>query len=333
MKQWQETAQVLRRLDGLAAAGRRAALATVVRIEGSSYRRPGAKLLIEESGATLGGVSGGCLEADVRETALEVIRDDAPRLRHYETGQDENTVWGLGLGCNGTVDVFVQPATCPAFLAVASRVGRLLDGQAPFAATTIVGGAADVGTVTAAERTDAVTAFDGRSFTEAYVPPARLVVVGAGDDAMPLVQLATTVGFRVVVVDHRPAYLHANRFPGAFKLVEARPDRPTEELALASDCFGVVMTHSLEHDRAWLGRLLNSAVSYVGVLGPRTRTEAMLEDLGARSATRVYGPVGVDVGADGPEQIAVSILAEVLAVQAGRLPGHLRDRRVAIHAV
>ena len=111
MKHWQETSQIVGRVTELAAAGRRAALATVVRIEGSAYRRPGAKLLVEESGLTRGGVSGGCLEADVREIAMTVMREGAPRLRHYETGGDDRTVWGLGLGCNGSVDVFVQPAT------------------------------------------------------------------------------------------------------------------------------------------------------------------------------------------------------------------------------
>ena len=111
MKQWQETTEILNRLSALTEEGKRAAVATVVNINGSAYRRAGAKLLIEESGVTLGGVSGGCLEADVREIALVAMRDGVPCLKHYDTGTDENMIWGLGLGCNGAVDVFVQPVT------------------------------------------------------------------------------------------------------------------------------------------------------------------------------------------------------------------------------
>ena len=130
MKHWRETAEIVERAIALASAGRRAALATVVRIEGSSYRRPGAKFLIEDDGQTLGGVSGGCLEADVRDVGLQVVQTGSPQLLHYDTGTDDRTVWGLGLGCNGSVDIFVQPATsrarwirCGRF-EPASRAGR-----------------------------------------------------------------------------------------------------------------------------------------------------------------------------------------------------------------
>src|SRR3954454_13525410 len=111
MNHWKETAEIVSRLDELKSAGRRAARATVTHIVGSAYRRPGAKFLIEETGDTLGSVSGGCLEADVREVAKRVLETGTPSLRHYSTGDDEDMVCGLGLGCNGLVDVFVQPAT------------------------------------------------------------------------------------------------------------------------------------------------------------------------------------------------------------------------------
>jgi xanthine dehydrogenase accessory factor len=113
MKHWRETSEIVERTIALASANRRAALATVVRIDGSAYRRPGAKFLIEDDGRTIGGVSGGCLEADVREVAQRVIETATPRLLHYDTGADDRMVWGLGLGCNGSVDIFVQPATEP----------------------------------------------------------------------------------------------------------------------------------------------------------------------------------------------------------------------------
>ncbi len=138
MKQWQETSHILRRIAALAERGEQAAVATVVQIKGSAYRRPGAKLLVEESGMTVGGVSGGCLEADVREVGLAVMRDNTPRLRHYDTGSDDTKVWGLGLGCNGSVDIFVQPATSQEALQVSTRVRELLEGDVPFAVSTVV---------------------------------------------------------------------------------------------------------------------------------------------------------------------------------------------------
>ena len=375
MKHWQETSRIVGRVAELAAAGRRAAVATVVRIEGSAYRRPGAKLLVDESGATRGGVSGGCLEADVREVALGVMRDGVPRLRHYETGDDDGTVWGLGLGCNGAVDIFVQPVTSADAQDMARRVRGLFAGDAPFAVSTVIRGprttlgrmlvtgdglrAGSTGTRgldrEIARRAEAFLA-GGVSelhdiepaganvgptdvFTEVHVPPPRLVICGAGDDAIPLAAYASQVGFRVTVVDHRPAYLSAERFPDAER-IDRRPDDGLEGLPVGPRTHLVVMTHSFAHDREWVRRLLRTAVPYIGLLGPRARRDEILEQIGATGerigvteTDRLFAPVGLDVGADGPEQIAVSILAELLAVRASSAPRHLREKEGVIHAV
>ncbi len=235
MKQWQETSQILERVKR---SNQPLALATVVKIEGSSYRRPGAKLLIDYGGPTLGGVSGGCLEADVREVGLAVLKDGYCRLRHYETGANEDTVWGFGLGCDGTVEILVQLLTLNT-RGVLSRVRELLDGDRPFAVSTVLSGDA-AGRVVLVEpggvgdgsparldlpaRPDLEVAArskeylvggqstqwgddSARVFTEVYAPPPRLVIFGAGDDAIPLTEFASHIGFRVTLVDHRPAYL------------------------------------------------------------------------------------------------------------------------------
>ena len=375
MKHWQETSQIVGRIAELAAAGRRAALATVVRIAGSAYRRAGAKLLVEESGATRGGVSGGCLEADVREIAMAVIGKGAPRLRHYETSGDDQTIWGLGLGCNGAVDIFIQPVTSGDTVDAARQVRMLLAGDAPFAVSTLVRGApAVLGRVLVsgdgpragstgspdldrviARRSEALLAA-GESecydieptgvftestgvFTEVHVPPPRLVICGAGDDAIPLAACASQVGFRVTMVDHRPAYLTAERFPGAER-IDRRPADGLEGLPLDPSTYTVVMTHSFAHDRDWVGRLLRTNVAYIGLLGPRARRDEMLEQLDgvgaqidATGADRLFAPVGLDLAADGPEQVAVSIVAELLAVRAESAPQHLREKEGVIHAV
>jgi len=360
MNHWKETAEILSRLAELKATGRRAALATVVRISGSAYRRPGAKFLIEETGDTLGSVSGGCLEADVREVAKAVRATGRPSLRHYSTGADEDMVWGLGLGCNGLVDVFVQSATEGPLAELAGRIETLLDGDATFVlATALDGGGVLVagpdGTVDGTLGSAALDALAveharglapaGRSavhtlgerqvFFEVLPAPPHLIVCGAGDDARPLVAYAADAGFRVTVVDHRPALLEPSWFPRAARLILARPEEPVD-LPAATRSLGVVKNHALNQDREWVRRLLAAGVPYVGVLGPRKRTETILQEIGADLAPahtrRVFGPVGLDLGADGPRQVALAIVAELLAFIAGREPRHLAERKEAIHA-
>ncbi len=360
MKHWQETSRLLQTLERLAGAGRDAALATVVRIRGSAYRRPGAKMLIADDGAMVGSVSGGCLEADVREVALTVIRDGAPRVLHYETGPDDQAPFGLGLGCNGAVDIFVQLATSPDALETARRVGILLQRDAAFTVSTVVEGARSLGRAlivgssgnpasstgdAALDREIAARAHDllatGNStlhdlealqvFTDVQLPPPTLLVLGAGEDTRPLAAYGTDAGFRVTIVDHRPAYLDTDHYPSGTRLVQARPESSNADLPIGPQTYAVVKTHSLAHDREWVRRLLAGDVPYIGVLGPRERIDDLLRQLGAEGNDRVFGPVGLDLGADGPEQIALSVVAELLAVLSGRNPRHLREREGLIH--
>jgi xanthine dehydrogenase accessory factor len=360
VKHWQETAGILSLATREAAVGRRAAVATVIRIRGSAYRRPGARLLVREDGRTSGSVSGGCLESDVREVALAVLREGTPRLLHYDTGSDDRTVFGLGLGCNGSVDIFVQPATDPAWLQAARRIQELLAGDEPFSVSTVLGRDAagrvlvvPLGGAPASSTGDfaldgklAASAADllrrgetglhevaGRQiFTEVLAPPPHLVLFGAGDDAVPLARFALEVGLRVSVVDHRPAFLSAGRFVDEVRRFELRPEQGTTALPVGSRSCAVVKTHSLEKDREWVRQLLATEVRYIGVLGPRARTKEILRQAGAASDGRVFGPVGLDLGAEGPEQVALSIVAELLAVWSGRAARHLREKDGPIHA-
>jgi xanthine dehydrogenase accessory factor len=338
MKHWRETTEIVERVVALASVGRHAAIATVVRIAGSSYRRPGAKFLTEDDGATSGGVSGGCLEADVREIALQVIRSGTPQLLHYDTGADDRTVWGLGLGCNGSVDIFVQPATEPTGLDVVRELRARLAKASPFAVSTIVDGSTDVGHAivhdTDPHHSETRLTLDGSKtvFTEVYRPPPRLIVCGAGDDARPLVTYASEAGFAVTVVDHRQAFLTADRFPAAQRLVHMRPGGDIEALAVDPRTLVVVKTHSFDHDRDWLGYFLHSHAQYIGLLGPRARADEILGQLDATGDPRLFAPVGLNFGADGPEQIAISVVGELLAVVSRQQPGHLREKEQTIHA-
>ncbi len=340
MKRWRETAAIFDRVARLAAGGESAAIATVVRISGSAYRRPGAKFLVEKGGGTAGGVSGGCLEADVRAVALELLaKGGEPRLLHYDTGSDDETVWGLGLGCEGAVDIFVQPvgaefADGPGAQALSLLRGGTVFGAAdPFALATVIKGPS-AGRVEVWKRELAgESRIEERGpdtlFVEVLRPPPLLLIFGAGDDARPLAALAAEAGFDVTLVDHRRGYLTEERFPAPARLVHRRASEGVPPLG--PQHFAVVQTHSLQHDRDWLRALLGQPLAYLGLLGPRARKEELLEQLGAPAAERLFAPVGLDLGAEGPEQVAVSVVSEMLAVRAGRAPGHLRDRRGGIH--
>ena len=169
-------------------------------------------------------------------------------------------------------------------------------------------------------------------FVEVLPPPPHLLVCGAGDDARPLVAYAADAGFRVTVIDHRPALLAPEWFPQASQLVLARPEDQEIVLPPAARSLAVVKTHSLAQDREWARRLLAAGVPYVGMLGPHARTESILREIGTDGEGRVFGPVGLDLGADGPRQVALAIVAELLAFIAGREPRHLNERKEAIHA-
>ena len=358
MKQWLETREVLDFLAGARRAGQPAALATVVRVRGSAYRHEGSKLAVAGDGSSAGNVSGGCLEQDVREVALQVIRSGAPELRSYCSSADEIAAWDLGVGCEGQVDVYVEPAEAR------PRERELLEGRTPFAVATLIGMRdagcgmrlivtqdGSEGDLRSTDLNRAVIArahellatgesgiheIGGRSvFFDVLVPPPQLVVLGAGDDARPLVRFAADVGFRVVVVDRRAGWLTRERFPAAAALLQSTGDELGGAIPLDVECYAVVMNHNFADDQAYLRALLKTPVSYIGVLGPRQRTDRMLRNLAAQGPVdegRVYGPVGLDIGTDGAEQVAVAVIAEVLAVRSGRRARSLRERLAPIHA-
>lgn len=324
MKKWQETERLFERLHTVLSAGGAGVLALVTHIEGSTYRRPGAKLLIEADGRMVGNVSGGCLEADVRENALQVLADGASRRIHYDTGEAEDQVWGMGLGCNGKVDIGLLRLDA-GHLNEINAVLQRLKGDQPF----VVSYDLTVGTF---QVIDGAPTTSAAVFGDRFEPPPTLLICGAGEDALPLAALADTIGFRVVVADHRPAYLTEERFPMARLRVVVRPENSLpDELKLNERTLAVVKTHVLQHDAAWVQGLLASDAPYIGLLGPRDRRDEILKQVDPQHHPRIYGPIGLDVGGEGPEQVALSIVAEALAVWHGRNGASLRQRATPIH--
>ena len=325
-----ELSRILGAIEEHRAKGEPMALATIVATTGSTYRHAGARLLIPERGEPIGNISGGCLEDDVARIGHEVIRTGLPRLASFDLTADEDAVWGYGLGCNGSFEVFVEPTD--GALATAEAL-RHDSGMLETVITGPDAGTHRFGTATPGFDTPRVTESDGaRVLEEPILAPTRLILCGAGHDAIPLVRQATELGWRVTVADVRRALLNGERFPGAADFCDADPERAAAALQPDTRTAVVLMSHNYLRDIAYLGSFLSADVAYLGVLGPRGRTEQMLGELGHQDALgRLHAPAGLDIGAEGPEEVARAIVAEILAVLRGRGGGSLRDRPGPIH--
>jgi xanthine/CO dehydrogenase XdhC/CoxF family maturation factor len=283
---------------------------------------------VDEEGHLTGNVSGGCLEQDLRDRALRVIAAGAAERVHYSTGDEDDLVWGLGMGCNGQVDVLVTPSPAVVTPSVLESARERLAGNRAFTLAYGLDNGEQLGVVSVSEEHPPACA---GVFAERLKPPPTLFVCGAGDDAVPLVQLAAKVGFRVVVLDHRKALLREDRFPAATACLCARGGEAHHRLEIPPGCFAVIMTHILEQDQAWLAQFARCDARYLGLLGSRARGRQLMAAVGLEEDERVFGPVGLDLGAEGPEQVALSVVAELLARQAGRRAGHLKDHDGPIH--
>ncbi len=365
-----ELTDVLSAIESLSERGRRLGLATVVAVRGSTYRRPGARLLVPEDGEVIGNVSGGCLENDVADVARIVMREGVARIVSFDLTADDDEVWGWGLGCNGALELFVEPADKAAEVAGALRVA--LEEERPIALVTVLestapgieqgdrlivrpdgttertfgDGAVDAGASEAAleclarERSEIRTLADGvRVFVEVLEPPLRLVICGAGHDAGPVVRAAAGLGWSPVVVDDREVFLDHDRFPEAVAFVHVqRPDEVAKAAPIDERTFVVVMTHRFLNDKDYLRSLLGTPARMIAMLGPAARTQRILTELrnegveiSDADVDRIHAPAGLDLGAEGAEEIAAAIVGEVIAVKRGRDGGFLRDRRTPIH--
>ncbi len=378
-----ELDRLLLAYDQHRAAGQACALATVVDVEGSAYRRPGARMLVAEDGQITGAISGGCLEGDARRRARQAIQQQRPTVVTYDTTDDEDPRHGMGPGCQGVVRILLEPLdfnapdnplellrgfaqhpsravlttvvghpTAPNSNAPAALGQRLLltpDGHTRGTTTMRATEAeklreiaADILRQDASQTLDFQTS-DGpaRVFMEVLRPPFRLTVYGAGNDAQPLVRLAASLGWRVTVVDGRPIQATAARFPDA---AEVRVVPLAEIGQSASDeAFTVLLTHNYAYDLAVLAHLLPGPSPYIGLLGPRNKAARLLADLALETglnaadltlclADRLHSPIGLNLGGETPEEIALSIIAEIQAVRNGRSGEQLREVGGSIHA-
>jgi len=370
-----------RLLDALSEAqvdGQDAVIASVVKVEGSAYRRPGARMVIPQIGSATGTVSGGCLESDVSKKAWWLTAAGKPVIRTYSTGEDddelEDAELSFGLGCNGTVHILFERASAqtPSLavsvlqqvqatsrhaalatvifsdhersVAVGERAAIRADGQLEVQLRDRALGeqvAEDLQAVLDAGKSAIhsypVVGGSAQLLLE-YIPaPRRLVIFGAGHDAVPLVSMARLQGWHTTVIDSRTHFARPERFPDADDVL-ALPLQPFAGMqALIDDAAVVVMTHSLSQDRHWLGQVLGLQPRYIGQLGPRSRTERLLDEISDNPRqspifTHLHYPVGLDLGGDTPHSVALSILAEINAVLNQRQGGMLKHREASIHA-
>jgi xanthine/CO dehydrogenase XdhC/CoxF family maturation factor len=374
-----EVKALVEAFDASNARGERCALATVVSVEGSSYRRPGARMLVCEGGASTGTISAGCLESDVVEHAKRVIRAGVAKLVEYDTASTtDEMAWGLGLGCNGVVRVLVEPLAHGSPYVEALRRSCEGWGDAPVSVATVYQHApsapaasrievgarlfVDEGGETGREKLsdEAASLIEGdlrssprggarvyevaggdlKVFVETLSPPVPLVIFGAGHDALPVVELARGLGWQTEVVDPQARPASLPRFAAADRVTLSRPEDVGAHVNITARTLALLMSHNYSHDLELLKFLLASPARYIGVMGPRKRTERMLSELaagdgafslGEADRARLHSPAGLDIGANAPAEIALSIIAEMRAVLDERRGGRLRERRGSIH--
>lgn len=344
-------------------AGERAVLATVVDLQGSGYRLPGARMLIHAGGEPVGTVSGGCLEADVLERARRVMETGRAEVFVYDTTADENSVFSLNMGCRGVMRILMEAVDAGSAIFgtvrrvyetrmredfalvigttgdAAFKVGNRLSAESPASLAAVPGLEADLRTFALSSANYQTIKYEtGGGMVEfafeALRPPVQLHILGAGADAVPLAESAYALGWQVNVCDHRSAFLNRERFERADELVflerDAEPEWDVDELTAF-----VLMNHNYDRDKAMLPGALRSNAFYVGALGPKRRTRRMLDELaidfGDEQLSRLRAPAGLDIGADTPEGIAVSIVAEIQSVLKNRSGGPLRNREAPIY--
>ena len=365
-----ELKDIIRAYDEAEKEGKQTALATVVHLEGSAYRRPGARMLVTEDGQLTGAISGGCLEGDALRKAQLVMMQKKPMLVTYDTTDDDDANLGVGLGCNGIISILIEPVdrgevnnpiellkaiTGKRQLAVLVTLFSL-DKKAEQPGTCMlltengaVQNSLPGGMLNETLLADAQQALSRRSsitkkydhttpltaFIEVVEPPVSIIIFGAGNDVIPLTQMADILGWQTTVVDGRTNYATRQRFPLAHQVIVSKPAGITSQLQFDTNTVALLMTHNYNYDITILKQLLPLKLPYIASLGPKKKLERMLEELNEQGLhtdnENIYGPAGIDIGAETAEEIALSIISEIKAVLSKKNVNSLRDKPETIH--
>lgn len=354
---------------------RKAALATVVKVKGSSYRSPGARMLITDDGKWVGSISGGCLEGDALRKARQVIASKKPLTVTYDTREDSTQNLGIGLGCNGVIDVLIEPVDQYEKNNAVSLYESIIANQQPVALATVFNSSQqdEIGKKFLIDQSEQVLfssvsqgqqlvsrvendlkkLFDtGKSeakiyksinseceiFIELIQPSVSLIIFGGGFDARPVSQLAKLLEWDVTVTDECVAHIAPVFFPAADTLSLCQRELIDRDFTITPYTACVLMSHNYDYDRDVLQKLIKTDTPYIGILGPRKRFEKMQEEFSSKGATltekdfhRIHSPIGLDIGAETPDEIAVSIIAEIQSKFSNRSGGFLKYNAGPIH--
>ncbi len=352
----------------------KAALATVVRVRGSSYRSPGARMLITDDGKWVGSISGGCLEGDALRKARLVMQSNNPMTVTYDTREESNQNLGIGLGCNGMIDVLIEPINPMVSQNPVKVFSSIIEANKPVAFATIFNSKEGVitgnkiliddeasilhNTITDPAlcetiKTDLLELFDSNKsqskkysfeendievYLELVQPSIAVIIFGGGFDARPVSTLAKSLGWDVSVTDECVAHIAPVFFPDANKLSLCDRNFIDRDFNITPYTACILMSHNYEYDRDVLRKILKSPTPYIGILGPRKRFDKMLSEfekegvqLAPDDIRRIHSPIGIDIGAETPDEIALSIIAEIQAKFSNRSGGFLKYRQGPIH--
>lgn len=354
---------------------KRLALATLVHLNGSSYRRPGARMIVDEEGQLTGAISGGCLEGDALRKAVFCIHTQRPKLVVYDTSDEEDATIGIQLGCSGIIQVLFEPIDENDPLNPIELLKKAIHKRQNTVLVTLYASQIKksdiVGTSILLEEsgefhnnstfqfvpeplmqdiketlTVKKNSFKSyqqndntfNAFLSFISPPISLVIVGAGNDAIPLQSIAETLGWEVTIVDGRHTYAKIERFSSACQIIVSKPEKVLQQIPIDEKTVFVLMTHNYNYDYAILKALLGKNILYIGALGPKKKLDNMITDLKAeniflneKQKNILYGPVGLELGAETPAEIALSITAEIMSVMNNKKGGSLRNLLTEIH--
>jgi len=354
------------------------ALATVVHVQGSSYRRPGARMLVTDDGMLTGAISGGCLEGDALRKALHAITEGKNKLVTYNTMDEDDAKFGVQLGCNGIVHILFEPiniadvnnpisflkkalairdtavlatlfslkekrqqiGTC--YLQQATGVTYYADvfiNLSAISKDTII---ADVAVAFATRQSVITMVEDGdvqcSAFIQCLPPPVSLIIIGAGNDVLPLVAITQLLGWDVTIIDGRSSHATRQRFSQVKNIIISKPESALASVNIDDTSVMVIMTHNYNYDIEVFKQSINKDFAYIGMLGPKTKMQRMYDGLqnegiiiSDKKRNSIYSPVGLDIGAETAEEIALSIVAEIKAVLMGKNAQMLRHKAIAIH--
>ena len=362
-----ELNDIIHAYDKAVSQKKRTALATVVQVEGSSYRRPDARMLVTEDGEITGAISGGCLEGDALRKAQLAMFQQKNKLEIYDTTDDEDNKLGVQLGCNGIVYILFEPISVEDVNNPVNLLKKVAQQRKDAVIITLFNpnkNPEQKGTLAFFNETESFFKLDEMhalqnecvnilamksSIIKNYEgscsalfqfisPSTQLVIVGAGNDAQPLVEMSSLLGWNIIVVDGRPTYATQQRFPNANKIAIVKPSEILSAVNIDEQTAVVLMTHNYNYDIAALQQFIKTNCKYIGALGPKKKLHKMFDELNDKGIVidekkmhQIYGPVGLDIGAETSEEIALSVIAEIKAVFTNRKGESLKERASEIH--